>query len=95
LPLLLSKHIKVRLPSFSIAWVMNILFPQITGDELPRSGSATFHLTFFVADHCVGKFFSAQTPVPIGPRQAGQLSEKREPATKSKNKVQRKLVMAK
>src|SRR3712207_7810564 len=45
------------------------LFPYTT---LFRS--LTFHLTFSLALHFRGTFFSEQKPCPAGPRQAGQLS---------------------
>jgi hypothetical protein len=53
---------------------MKILFCQITGDDDPRPGIATFHLTFLVRLHSVGGDPSAAAPFPVGPRQCVQLA---------------------
>ena len=39
---------------------------------LPSFGSAVFQTTFFSLLHSVGGFFSAEKPLPLGPRKAGQ-----------------------
>jgi hypothetical protein len=43
------------------------------GDEWPRPAMGVFHLTFLVDDHSAGRFFSVDTPWPVGPRHPGQL----------------------
>src|SRR5690348_4390736 len=47
---------------------------QTIGVELPEYSSLIFHLTFWVALHLRGRFFSKHCPCPVGPRQAGQSS---------------------
>jgi hypothetical protein len=57
-------------------------FVQTIGVELHGSGNGTFHRMFVpfpslplpVALQCIGRFCSAEIPVPSAPRQAGQLS---------------------
>ncbi|MBA3241334.1 MAG: hypothetical protein H0T60_08945 [Acidobacteria bacterium] len=39
---------------------------------MPTTG--VFHLTFFVALHSSGRFFSAEMPEPSGPRHPGQFA---------------------
>jgi hypothetical protein len=53
---------------------MKILRPHTTGVELPRSGNAARQRTFSFVLQWSGKFFSAATPAPSGPRQAGQFA---------------------
>src|SRR5918997_6863769 len=48
--------------------------PHTMGVEPLRSGIASFHVTFSVADHLTGKFFSSLTPFSDGPRHCGQLA---------------------
>src|SRR5262245_58616751 len=74
LPLARSKHVSVRRPSFSMACVTKTRSPQTIGVELPRSGKGVFQRTFSVAVQRIGKFFSDETPVPVGPRHAVQLA---------------------
>src|SRR5262245_24335428 len=74
LPSRREKHMSVRKLFFSMAWVTNTLSPQTAGVELPRSGRGTFHFTFSVALHRVGRFLSGVMPSPSAPRQAGQLA---------------------
>src|SRR5688572_451963 len=45
---------------------------QTMGVELPASGNGERHLTFSVVPHFTGKFFSSHSPMPVGPRHAGQ-----------------------
>jgi hypothetical protein len=45
--------------TLSLAWVTKTLSPQMTGVELPLSGSATFQRTFSEGPHLVGRSFSA------------------------------------
>ena len=47
-------------------------FPHITGVELPRSGSGARQRTFSLVLQRSGKAVSVETPVPCGPRHAGQ-----------------------
>src|SRR5258705_9891902 len=58
----------------SIAVVTKIRLPQTMGEECPRPSIGVFHFMFFVPFHSVGKFFSAETPCPEGPRHCGQLA---------------------
>jgi hypothetical protein len=44
------------------------------GVELPRSGNSVRHATCSVLLHRTGKLVSVESPVPSGPRQAGQLA---------------------
>jgi hypothetical protein len=44
------------------------------GVELPANGSFTFQRTFSVALQVSGRFFSSETPEPLGPRQPGQFA---------------------
>jgi hypothetical protein len=53
--------------------VRNTLSPHTTGVEFPRSGSSTFHFTFSVVLHFVGRSVSSVTPSLVGPRHEGQL----------------------
>src|SRR2546421_627569 len=48
--------------------------PQTTGVEFPRSGRGTRQMTFSFSLHFSGGVFSVETPIPEGPRQAGQSS---------------------
>ena len=57
----------------SVATFRNTRSFQITGVEPLKAGSGSFHATFSVALHLVGKFVSALTPLSDGPRQFGQL----------------------
>ena len=41
--------------------------PQMIGVELPAEGSLTFQPTFSVPLHLIGRFFSSDTPIPLGP----------------------------
>src|SRR5262245_60291855 len=50
----------------------NTRSPQTIGDELPRPGISTFHLTFFVSLHSSGGFAVDETPVAWGPRHWAQ-----------------------
>src|SRR5205823_5783723 len=69
-----SKQIRVRRLSFSMACVTNTRFPQITGVELPRSGSGTRQRTFWLVSQCKGSDVSEEIPWPVGPRQPGQFA---------------------
>jgi hypothetical protein len=44
---------------------------QTIGDDQPRPGTSTAHLTRSVVDHRVGTFVSEERPLPVGPRKAG------------------------
>src|SRR5262245_15738477 len=48
--------------------------PQTIGVEPDIPGSFSFHATFFVALHSVGRFFSPEMPSLFGPRHWGQFS---------------------
>src|SRR5262249_40725687 len=73
LPLARSRHHNARLcPGLSSDCEMNTRWPQITGDEFPSPGNATFQRTFSWSLQVSGKFFSAVCPFPCGPRQPGQ-----------------------
>ena len=74
LPVFLFKHISSRRFSFATACVRKSLSPPATGVELPRSGNATFHFTFFVVLHSTGRFVSSVMPSRVGPRHAGQFA---------------------
>src|SRR5206468_8857436 len=86
LPFARSKHISVRRFSCSIACVTKTRCPQTMGVELPRSGNGTRQRTLSLVLQCSGRFFSEQTPVPCGPRQAGQFSAETEYAKPSMEK---------
>ena len=45
---------------------------QTTGDDDPRPGIWTFHLTFFVSLHSIGGLAVRDTPVMSGPRHCAQ-----------------------
>ncbi len=62
-----------RLPP-SKACVRKMRSSHTIGVELPGPGKGTFQRTFSVALHRRGKPRSSDTPVPCGPRQAGQLA---------------------
>jgi hypothetical protein len=47
---------------------------QTMGVELPRAGSGVFQRIFSEGLQRSGRLRSLHTPVPAGPRQAGQLS---------------------
>jgi hypothetical protein len=49
------------------------------GVEFPPSGSGVFQTTFSVADHFSGRFVSAVTPSPVGPRHDGQFAARTVP----------------
>src|SRR6185295_5188697 len=74
LPSARSKHRMLRSPPPLLAMVRKILSFQTIGVELPGCSSLTFHLTFSLALHVIGTFFSKQYPCPVGPRHAGQSS---------------------
>src|SRR5438034_1228357 len=42
------------------------------GDEAPFPGMGVLQVIFLSLDHSTGRFFSALTPSPSGPRQQGQ-----------------------
>src|SRR5262249_41622604 len=46
----------------------------MTGVEFPAAGRAAFQRTFVVRSQFTGRFFSADTPWPVAPRQPGQPS---------------------
>ena len=48
--------------------------PQTIGVEPDHAGSCSFQLTFSVADHLTGRFFSPLRPFSDGPRHCGQFS---------------------
>ncbi len=48
--------------------------PQTIGVEPDQAGSCSFQLTFSVADHFTGRFFSPLMPFSDGPRHCGQFS---------------------
>src|SRR5262249_17376438 len=52
--------------------VRNTLSPETTGVLTPAPWRGIFQRTFWVRDQRVGRFFSADTPEPPGPRQPGQ-----------------------
>src|SRR5438876_7878136 len=60
---------------------MKTRFPQITGVELPRSGRGARQRMFSLVLQRKGSSFSVQTPVPDGPRQAGQFAAEAGKAT--------------
>src|SRR5688572_18432522 len=62
----------LRTAPFSLAQVTNTRPAAITGVDVPGPGIGAFHATFSVADHFVGRSVSSHTPVPCGPRHAGQ-----------------------
>src|SRR5262249_25747453 len=74
LPSARAKQRRLRTVPRLLAWVGKIRSRQTTGVELPAWASGTFHLTLSLSLHVTGRFFSKQTPCPVGPRQAGQLS---------------------
>src|SRR5688500_4772807 len=47
---------------------------QMIGVEPLQPGIANFHATFSSVDHLTGRFFSALTPLRLGPRHCGQFS---------------------
>src|SRR5262245_1092710 len=53
---------------------MRIRLPQAIGVELPRSGNGTRQATFSFVLQRSGRFFSAATPLPPGPRHPGQFA---------------------
>ena len=53
---------------------MKTLSPQTIGVEFPGAGSGTLQRTFWFVLQCNGRFVSWQTPLPSGPRQAGQFA---------------------
>src|SRR5207247_2311255 len=61
------------LPS-TVAVVIQICFPQMTGEDQPLSWMATFHLMFSVSLQRIGKPTASARPSPDGPRNSGQLS---------------------
>ncbi|NDA67395.1 MAG: hypothetical protein EBY09_12275, partial [Verrucomicrobia bacterium] len=71
---------------------VKILSPKTTGEACP-GGQGVFQVTFSVALHFMGRFFSSETPSPVGPRQAGQLAAEREIESDNNNSVAR-VVMA-
>src|SRR5437016_13938394 len=71
---------------------MKTRLPQIIGEELPASGNGTRQWTFSSALHLSGRFFSLDTPVPSGPRQAGQLLAAAEKTIKMLSAMREKLV---
>src|SRR5262249_38267413 len=44
------------------------------GEDQPSPGIGTFHATFFVALHSLGRLRSVEMPWPVGPRNSGQFS---------------------
>src|SRR5687767_5684568 len=60
-------------PSTSV--VTKTYLSQMIGWENPRPGSSTFHRTFLVSFHSIGRFLSVETPWLSGPRHCGQLLE--------------------
>ena len=80
------------LPSAS-ATFRKIVSPQITGVAPLHCGSCSFHATFSVGLHFTGRFFSALTPSPAGPRQAGQLAEATTPVARLIVRISRALRM--
>ena len=47
--------------------------PQTTGLEWPMPGRGSFQAMFFSSLHSIGGWASGDSPVPMGPRQCGQL----------------------
>ncbi len=70
----LTAHSDSASPSAS-ATFRKIVSPQMTGVAPLHCGSASFHAMFCVGLHLIGRFFSALTPSPFGPRHAGQLAD--------------------
>src|SRR5262245_30938005 len=62
---------------------MNTFPLETMGLPLPGWASATFHLMFLSGAQVVGALFSADVPLPAGPRHAGQSSAERIPAPRS------------
>src|SRR5688500_160155 len=73
----------VRRFSPPTACVTNTRSPQTTGEELPRSGKGARQRTFSLVLHFMGRFFSADRPLPFGPRHCGQLPASRPGAAAS------------
>jgi hypothetical protein len=61
--------------------VTKTLSPHTAGVELPRSGNDTRQRTFSFVLQRSGRFFSAATPLPSGPRHAGQFAADTETAS--------------
>src|ERR1700754_1506774 len=58
----------------SSAVVSHTWSPHTTGDDHSLPWIAVFQRTFLVSDHSVGRLLASETPSPVGPRNAGQLS---------------------
>ncbi|GAB5401810.1 MAG: hypothetical protein Aurels2KO_00410 [Aureliella sp.] len=53
---------------------MKTRFSQMTGEPELLPGTATFQAMFLLGDHSVGGVAVVEVPLPVGPRQCGQLS---------------------
>src|SRR5213593_2073484 len=77
-PLARSTHQRCRLSPVltfrSSATFRKMRSPQMTGVDPDQDGSASFQVTFSVADQRSGRFFSPLTPFNDGPRHCGQFS---------------------
>src|SRR5476651_2167788 len=61
------------LPS-GVPVVIQICFPQMTGEDQPLPWIAVFHATFLVSLHSRGRPLASAWPSPLGPRNSAQLS---------------------
>src|SRR5687768_16381289 len=59
------------LPLCDMPDVTKMRWRSTTGDDQPAPGTACFHMTFFLFDHSIGRFFSVECPWPVGPRNSG------------------------
>src|SRR6185436_2364985 len=67
----------------SVATFRKTVSFQMTGVDPLKAGNGSFHATFSVALHVVGRPFSVLMPSIDGPRQCGQLSAARETAAEA------------
>ena len=67
--------------SSSTATLRKIQSPQTIGVDPDQAGMASFQAMLRSVSHSTGRFVSALTPSPVGPRHAGQFSAPTTPGT--------------